>query len=405
MKRRPPVIPDLEPPRRKRSLSAEEHALWDSVARQVKPLRASRRLRAAADCRTRRRPAPVAAAPRAASPVKIAPPPKPQAPPLAPIGRRERAKLSRGRQEIDARIDLHGMTQIRAHRALFGFLQRAHHDGLTFVLVITGKGKIGDAERGVLRRQVPQWLALPEFRTLVVGFEEAHVGHGGEGALYVRVRRALGMIPKSGNRFSDKIMPLKRPDDADARDQRDDRAEDRRLACRPTGSAAVSRDSRQHLHRMQHQEHADRPVRHPARIVEHDREHDEIADGDDRERGNDDPAMRFVWQARGRGRQNSATAACAARSAAQIRVRRGCCAAATPRYRRSPSTAAGTRCRQSSGDRCARDRPSGFAGESTKVCGGTSIVPQNCATMKSAPTIASEVTPTRMLAGVTRCVR
>ena len=46
-----------------------------------------------------------------------------------------------------------------------------------------------EVERGVLRRQVPLWLALPEFRTLVVGFEEAHVGHGGEGALYVRVRR------------------------------------------------------------------------------------------------------------------------------------------------------------------------------------------------------------------------
>jgi DNA-nicking Smr family endonuclease len=59
------------------------------------------------------------------------------------------------------------------------------------VLIITGKGKIGaEAERGVLRRQVPQWLGLPEFRSLVVGFEEAHIGHGGEGALYVRVRRA-----------------------------------------------------------------------------------------------------------------------------------------------------------------------------------------------------------------------
>jgi DNA-nicking Smr family endonuclease len=188
MTRRPPVIPDLEPPRRRRSLSAEEHALWESVARQVKPLRASRRLvrPQIVDGET---PTPVVSAPRASSPVKIAPPPKPQAPPLAPIGRRDRAKLSRGRQEIDARIDLHGMTQTRAHSALFGFLQRAHHDGLTFVLVITGKGKIGDTERGVLRRQVPQWLALPEFRTLVVGFEEAHAGHGGEGALYVRVRR------------------------------------------------------------------------------------------------------------------------------------------------------------------------------------------------------------------------
>ena len=58
------------------------------------------------------------------------------------------------------------------------------------MLVITGKGKIGaESERGVLRRQVPQWLSLPEFRSLVVGFEEAHIGHGGEGALYVRVRR------------------------------------------------------------------------------------------------------------------------------------------------------------------------------------------------------------------------
>ncbi len=99
--------------------------------------------------------------------------------------------MSRGKKEIDARIDLHGMTQIRAHRALFGFLQRAHGEGLTFVLVITGKGKVGtESERGVLRRQVPQWLGLPEFRSLVVGFEEAHIGHGGEGALYVRVRRA-----------------------------------------------------------------------------------------------------------------------------------------------------------------------------------------------------------------------
>ena len=82
--------------------------------------------------------------------------------------------MSRGRKEIDARLDLHGMTQTSAHRALFGFLQRAHHDGLTFVLIITGKGKIGsESERGVLRRQVPEWLSLPEFRTLVVGFEEA----------------------------------------------------------------------------------------------------------------------------------------------------------------------------------------------------------------------------------------
>lgn len=191
MKRRPPEIPEPSAgTRRKRSLSEEERKLWDSVARQVKPLRASPRLARVhtSDAST---PAIAPGDPlRPVSPAKIAHAPRPQLPPLAPIGRRERAQLSRGKKEIDARIDLHGMTQSRAHRALFAFLQRAHHEGSSFVLVITGKGKLGaDSERGVLRRQVPQWLALPEFRTLVVGFEEAHIGHGGEGALYVRVRR------------------------------------------------------------------------------------------------------------------------------------------------------------------------------------------------------------------------
>jgi DNA-nicking Smr family endonuclease len=198
MKRPPPTqTPELPaPPRRKRSLSEEERALWESVAKQTKPLR--KRHRAA------KPPAlPVAETPAAARPaaaartppsfkIPLAPKPEvPATPPLAPLGRRERSQLSRGRKEIEGRLDLHGMTQTRAHRALSGFLQRAQSDGLTFVLVITGKGKMGaESERGVLRRQVPQWLSLPEFRGLVVGFEEAHIGHGGEGALYVRIRRS-----------------------------------------------------------------------------------------------------------------------------------------------------------------------------------------------------------------------
>ena len=196
MKRRSPrSIPELPmPPRRKRGLSEEEHALWESVARQVKPLRKKHRVPkppvVAPATETSAAPKQVAS-PRPAAPPRIIAPAKPEPPPLAPIGRRERSHLSRGRKDIDARLDLHGMTQTRAHRTLFGFLQRAHHDGLTFVLIITGKGKMGsENKRGVLRRQVPQWLNLPEFRSLVVGFEEAAIGHGGEGALYVRVRRS-----------------------------------------------------------------------------------------------------------------------------------------------------------------------------------------------------------------------
>lgn len=189
--KRPPQI--LDPPRRKRALSEEERALWESVARQAKPLRNKPRIaNSHAPSRAEAQTAAKAMAhPKSAIPVAAPPPKKPVVPPLAPIGRRERSQLSKGKKEIEARLDLHGMTQARAHRALSGFLHQSHGDGLTFVLVITGKGKIGaESERGVLRRQVPQWLSQPEFRTLVVGFEEAHIGHGGVGALYVRIRRS-----------------------------------------------------------------------------------------------------------------------------------------------------------------------------------------------------------------------
>jgi DNA-nicking Smr family endonuclease len=189
---RPPVL-DPPPSPRRRALSEDERALWDLVAKQVKPLRKHRMTKAQAAVRAEAPPVvPVARHPAPAKPIVSAPAPsvaKPAMPPLAPLGKRERARLSRGRSEIEARLDLHGMTQMRAHRALSGFLQRAHHEGLTFVLVITGKGRSG-GESGVLRRQVPEWLSLPEFRAFVVGFEEAHIGHGGGGALYVRIRRA-----------------------------------------------------------------------------------------------------------------------------------------------------------------------------------------------------------------------
>ena len=72
-----------------------------------------------------------------------------------------------------------------------GFCARPVRAAHGLVLVITGKGaRAAEGERGVLKRQVPHWLGLPEFRALVIGFEDAHIAHGGEGALYVRVRRA-----------------------------------------------------------------------------------------------------------------------------------------------------------------------------------------------------------------------
>jgi DNA-nicking Smr family endonuclease len=190
----PPIAESIVSPRRKRALSDEERALWESVAKQVKPLRKKPRPPKAPSAPVEELLAAAKSAglpklPANARSAKIPPSPD-KPPPLAPLGRRERSQLSRGRKEIEGRLDLHGMTQTRAHRALLSFLQRASSDGLTFVLVITGKGRATGPEsgRGVLRRQVPEWLSLPEFRALVVGFEEAHIGHGGEGALYVRVR-------------------------------------------------------------------------------------------------------------------------------------------------------------------------------------------------------------------------
>jgi DNA-nicking Smr family endonuclease len=192
--RRPPSISllELSALRRKRILSEEERALWESVTKQTRPLRKKHR-EAKPDAGSSNTKTHLAAKPAVTLPsTPRASPPKFAQPAMASLGRRERSQLSRGRKEIEARLDLHGMTQVRAHRALLSFLQRAHLDGLSFVLIITGKGKIGaaEAERGVLRRQVPQWLSQPEFRNLVVGFEAAHIGHGGEGALYVRVRRS-----------------------------------------------------------------------------------------------------------------------------------------------------------------------------------------------------------------------
>ncbi|HEX7790640.1 MAG TPA: Smr/MutS family protein [Afipia sp.] len=191
--KRPRNLDPPPSPRRKRALSREEAELWEAVAKQAKPLR-KRSRPAKVSPEVLDDPVPVASPtppkPVAAMrPIPVAPP---APPPLAPLGRRERSKLSRGRKDIDARLDLHGMTQNKAHRMLLNFLHRAQDDGMSFVLVITGKGRtVGpESERGVLRRQVPQWLGLPEFRSLVIGFEEAHIGHGGEGALYVRVRRA-----------------------------------------------------------------------------------------------------------------------------------------------------------------------------------------------------------------------
>nr|WP_321455188.1 Smr/MutS family protein [uncultured Cohaesibacter sp.] len=116
--------------------------------------------------------------------------------PLTGIDRKEKKRIVRGVLAIDARLDLHGMTQREAHSALFGFLKSCHQQNHKHVLVITGKGSRGEREtysigkeKGVLRRVVPKWLSEPDIRSIIVGFEEAHPTLGGSGALHIRLRR------------------------------------------------------------------------------------------------------------------------------------------------------------------------------------------------------------------------
>jgi DNA-nicking Smr family endonuclease len=182
-------------PRRPRPLNSDEHRLWATVTRSIKPLRRLAPLEPVD---------PLAAAPATAKepetpptrsvPVRPAVKAASASPPLATLERRLRQRLAKGSVSIDRRLDLHGLTQREAHDALRGFLRSAHAEHARIVLIVTGKGRQdrdGDlfAERGVLRRLVPQWLKGAEFRPLVVGFETATIGHGGEGALYVRLRR------------------------------------------------------------------------------------------------------------------------------------------------------------------------------------------------------------------------
>jgi len=183
-----------EKPRRfvKRRLSDEEIALWAEVAKGVARRRGATLIEPPA---TAAAPIPPPTPLAKAKPV-AAPPRKTAPPPLAPLERRLKRDLGRGRAEIDGALDLHGLNQAEAHHALRGFLARAQAQGARIVIVVTGKGQPKDRassswidEPGVLRRLAPHWLREPDMRGIVVGFEEAGRAHGGAGALYVRLRK------------------------------------------------------------------------------------------------------------------------------------------------------------------------------------------------------------------------
>jgi DNA-nicking Smr family endonuclease len=176
----------------KRPIRADEQRLWSVVAATVHP----RPGRTApkppeAEIAMAAEPAP-GPAPAVRTRPK-GPPPRPKPPPasppsqtLKPIEPRRKRRIVRERDDIEGRIDLHGMDQDRARAALHGFLLNAYDRGLRAVLVITGKGTLGD---GILRKRTPDWLAEAPIRQIVAGVSEAARHHGGGGALYVALKR------------------------------------------------------------------------------------------------------------------------------------------------------------------------------------------------------------------------
>jgi len=195
--------------RKRRELSPDDRELWGRVVQTARPLKSAR-----------------LAVPEIPEPVV---PPRPVLKPTRQIGqsvlrpdgskpiaahdlaqplsealarvpvqmdKRQFQRLSRGKLDPEARIDLHGMTLSQAHGALNGFILRAHAAGLRLVLVITGKGKtVADdgpipRRQGALKHDVPQWLRMAPLGSVVLEIREAHIRHGGAGAYYVYLRRA-----------------------------------------------------------------------------------------------------------------------------------------------------------------------------------------------------------------------
>jgi len=163
----------------KRPLKPEERQIWGQVASTVHPLPG------------RGTPTASQEAAKTETAARIAPPrPRPAAArvreQLDGIEPNRRHRIAREREDIGARLDLHGMDQVRARAVLESFLAGAWNDGWRAVLVITGKGVQGD---GVLKRRTPEWLAAPHLAHIVAGISDAARHHGGEGALYVALKR------------------------------------------------------------------------------------------------------------------------------------------------------------------------------------------------------------------------
>ncbi len=185
----------MTPRRRRPPITADDAALWARVTSRVKPL-------------SETPPPPLEADPEPETPPE---PPGPRLPPrkretasktakplqplthgsTAGVDKRTAERFRKGSMEIEARIDLHGLTREAAHGTLTRFLRDSAARGRRMVLVITGKGLRAEGD-GVLKSEVPRWLNEASLRPLLLSFTYAQPRDGGEGALYVFLKRDRG---------------------------------------------------------------------------------------------------------------------------------------------------------------------------------------------------------------------
>ncbi len=168
----------------------DDARIWEKLTQTVRPLagRQPRATRVTKPLLARQARSPEPPADNQAAPASRISAPKrsEQNARQSPLDPNETRKIRRGQRVPEARLDLHGLTAAAAQQRLEQFIDAAHAQRLTWVIVITGKGVGGT---GVLRQSVPDWLSAPHLKTKILGFETAQPAHGGSGALYIRLRR------------------------------------------------------------------------------------------------------------------------------------------------------------------------------------------------------------------------
>ncbi|SCW55031.1 DNA-nicking endonuclease, Smr domain [Sphingobium faniae] len=175
----------------RRSLSPEEQALWAALTRSVKPIRAVPRLPLPAAVPVKQPVEQKRLTPSPARPAVALPPRTPAT--ILDSGWERRIRS--GNLAPDMTIDLHGHTLASAHARLGQAIALGLAQGARILLVITGKppktAASGKAtRRGAIRGEIGHWLETGAHADRIASVRAAHPRHGGEGALYVILRRS-----------------------------------------------------------------------------------------------------------------------------------------------------------------------------------------------------------------------